>query len=164
VKKRKIKTQTKIFLHHLSSTFFEFSSSLLLEYGCKRLLAISDWNKHSTCQQNDATCHLHNFRFLLNFNFWGYTAFWNEEKGIAKLASLSNSLLWFISSLMFCYFWLSNALLNLQLRFQIRAVKINYAPQSTLHSLCSQYLSFVIEALTNIIAKVAHLDVKTNEM
>jgi len=30
---RKVQTHTKIFLHHSSSTFFEFSSSLLLEYG-----------------------------------------------------------------------------------------------------------------------------------
>jgi len=30
-----IQTQTKIFLHHSSLTFFEFSSSLLLEYGRK---------------------------------------------------------------------------------------------------------------------------------
>jgi len=33
VQKRKIQTQTKIFLHHSSSTFFEFNSNLLLEYG-----------------------------------------------------------------------------------------------------------------------------------
>jgi len=33
VQKRKIQIQAKIFLHHSSSTFFEFSSSLRLEYG-----------------------------------------------------------------------------------------------------------------------------------
>jgi len=35
--KKEKKTQLEKFLHHSSCTFFEFSSSLLLEYGRKTL-------------------------------------------------------------------------------------------------------------------------------
>jgi len=48
VRKRKTKTRTKILLHHSSSTFLKFSSSLLLEYGRNgsRKLARTDvWPK-----------------------------------------------------------------------------------------------------------------------
>jgi len=50
VQKRKISTQTNIFLHHPSSTFSEFSSNLLLEYRRKNsteageLMNINHWS------------------------------------------------------------------------------------------------------------------------